>query len=88
MTHEEKQFCTQCAAYDQCGFVSRKLEYKCPDLDKFSAGMDAAISKAAKWMDDELHKYIMEGREGKPYISVALIDDFKKAMNYESLHEY
>lgn len=46
--------------------------------------MDAAISKAAKWMDDELRKYIMEGREGKPYISVALIDDFKKYMEDES----
>ena len=45
---------------------------------------DALIEKACEWLDNELPKYIMEGREGRPYISVALVDDFKKAMKYES----
>ena len=45
---------------------------------------DALIEKACEWLDNELPKYIMEGREGKPYISVALIDEFKKAMKNES----
>lgn len=38
------------------------------------------IDKACEWLDNELPKYVMEGREGRPYISVALVDDFKKAM--------
>ena len=42
------------------------------------------LDKACEWIDNELPKYIMEGREGKPYISVALIDEFKKAMKNES----
>lgn len=44
---------------------------------------DALIEKACEWMDNELPKYIMEGRNGKPYISVAMVDDFKKAMKGE-----
>lgn len=43
-------------------------------------GYEQAIKKACEWLDNELPKYIMEGREGRPYISVALVDDFKKAM--------
>lgn len=38
------------------------------------------IEKACEWLDNELPKYIFEGRDGKPYISVAMVDDFKKAM--------
>ena len=38
------------------------------------------IERVCEWLDNELPKYIMEGRDGKPYISVALIDDLKKAM--------
>ena len=43
-------------------------------------GYEQAIEKACEWLDNELPKYIMEGREGRPYISVALVDDLKKAM--------
>lgn len=38
------------------------------------------IDKACEWLDSELPKYVMGGREGKPYISVAMVDDFRKAM--------
>lgn len=41
---------------------------------------DALIEEACEWLDNELPKYIMEGRNGKPYISVVLIGDFEKAM--------
>lgn len=44
---------------------------------------DALIEKACEWLDDELPKYIMAGRESKPYISVDLVDEFKKAMKGE-----
>lgn len=44
-------------------------------------GYNFAIEQACEWLDEELPKYVMEGREGKPYISVALIDEFKKAMS-------
>ena len=44
---------------------------------------DGLIEKACEWMDNELPKYIMEGRNGKPYISVAVVDEFKKAMKGE-----
>lgn len=50
----------------------------------FIAGAEWAdltmIEKACEWLDNELPKHIMVGREGRPYISVALIDEFKKAM--------
>ena len=49
----------------------------------FALGQKDAINKACEWLDNELPKYIMEGREGRPYISVALVDDFKKAMSVE-----
>ncbi len=52
--------------------------------DCFIAGFKCAdksmIDKACEWLDENLEKYIFEGREGKPYISVALIDEFKEAM--------
>lgn len=41
-------------------------------------GYKEAIERACEWLDNELQKYIMEGRESKPYISVALMDEFKK----------
>lgn len=43
-------------------------------------GYEQTIKKACEWLDNELPKYIMGGREGRPYISVTLIDDFEKAM--------
>ena len=60
-----------------------------PDIDvrtmaAWKSGYKEAIERACEWLDNELPKYIMEGRVGRPYISVALIDDFKKAMKNES----
>ena len=46
-------------------------------------GYEQAIKKACEWLDNELPKYIMEGHNGKPYISVAMIADFEKAMKGE-----
>ncbi len=37
-----------------------------------------AIEEACKWLDENIDKYVFEGRLGKPYVSVALTDDFKK----------
>lgn len=59
-----------------------------PDIDvrtmaAWQSGYKEAIERACEWLDNELPKYIMEGRVGRPYISVALIDDFKKAMKNE-----
>lgn len=56
-----------------------------PDIDvrtmaAWQSGYKEAIERACEWLDNELPKYIMEGREGRPYISVALVDEFKKAM--------
>lgn len=47
--------------------------------------IEELIDKAAEWLDNELPKYVMEGRESRPYISVALIDDFRKAMKGDDL---
>ena len=60
-----------------------------PDIDvrtmaAWQSGYKEAIERACEWLDNELPKHIMAGREGRPYISVALVDDFKKAMKYES----
>lgn len=78
MTHEEKQFCEQCAAYSQCGFVSRKLEYKCPDLDKFSAGMQAGIAKASLWLETEWEDLGIKWVRGAQ--AAEIIGQFEKAM--------
>lgn len=59
-----------------------------PDIDvrtmaAWQSGYKEAIERACEWLDNELPKYIMEGREGRPYISVAMVDEFKKAMKNE-----
>ena len=41
---------------------------------------DNMIEKAAQWLDENIDKYVMEGRENKPYVSIVLADDFKQAM--------
>lgn len=58
------------------------------DFGAYSAGyIDGAkwadlsmVEKACEWLDENLEKYIFEGREGKPYISVVLLDNFKEAL--------
>ena len=45
------------------------------------------IEKVCKWIDDNIEKYILEGRNGKPYISVALTDDLRRAMEIEVTEE-
>ena len=62
-------------------------EIKNYDADVATAFMAGAqwadrtmINKACEWLVNELPKYIFEGRNGKSYISVAMVDDFKKAM--------
>lgn len=49
-------------------------------LEKQGEKKTEMIEKACEWLDNELPKYIFEGRDGKPYISVVMVDYFKKAM--------
>ena len=58
---------------------------KHPDIDvrtmaAWQSGYNEAIDKACNWLEEELPRYVFEGRENKPYISIAMIDNFKVAM--------
>lgn len=56
----------------------------CRAAEHFEQGAQWAdktmLEKVSKWIDDNLERYILEGRDGKPYISVALTDDLRRAM--------
>lgn len=47
----------------------------------FMDGVDWAdrtmIERACDWLDTNLERYVFEGINGKPYISVALLDELR-----------
>jgi hypothetical protein len=81
MTQEEKEFCENCPHHNDCGFISRRLEYKCDKLDDFLSGWEKAIDKAVGWLEKKAYLYVWKNCEqGEHGIHKAMLEDFRKAM--------
>lgn len=56
--------------------------------DAFEAGAEWAdrtmIDRVCEWLDSNLERYVFEGINGKPYISIVLCDDLRNAMNSDN----
>ena len=50
-------------------------------------GYNEAVENVCKWLEENLDRFVFEGREGKPYISVALEGELRKAMKGEVDHD-
>ena len=64
---------------DECG-ETQDSDLCCGFIDGWDKADETMIPRTIKWVEDNIHKYVFEGREGKPYVSVALYDDLRKAM--------
>lgn len=71
--------CCKLCGEENCGFVSRNLEYKCDKYNLYCA----AVNKACEWLIDKLYGYIEESQKysGGYYINFnSLLNDFYEAM--------
>lgn len=82
MKQEEKEFCENCPHYNDCGFISRGLEYKCDKLDDFSLGWEMAIEKTCEWLQHNVYRFYWQNyaqQEHGVYID-KMLEQFKQAM--------
>lgn len=60
----------------------------CRAAEHFIAGVMWAdrtmIDRVCEWLDSNLERYVFEGINGKPYISIVLCDDLRNAMNSDN----
>ena len=74
MTYEERKkwLCQQCGKPQQCGYVNRNLEDKCPviqeTMEGWELGWQDAIEKACEWL------------KKSTILADTTIERFKKAM--------
>ena len=72
--------CCKLCGEENCGFVSRNLEYKCDKYHLYSA----AVNEACEWLDKHSEAYMKFHIEGDStiftYDCAALVEDFCKAM--------
>jgi len=91
MTYEERKkwLCQQCGKPQQCGYVNRNLEDKCPviqeTMEGWELGYEDAIDKACEWLEKNMQDYAYCKYEGEELtdeakISNNLIKDLRKAM--------
>ena len=80
MTYEDRKkwLCQQCVKPQQCGYVNRNLEDKCPviqeTMEGWELGWQDAIDKACEWLE-ERQLIDLEAPNIDKFIS-----EFKKAM--------
>lgn len=64
-----KRYCQRCSHYNDCGFISRGLEYKCDKLDLVNIGYEYAVEDAIRWIHDHIQVYepqIEYNEDGQP----------------------
>ena len=76
----EKQLCNNCAAKENCSYISRNLESKCSFIETtmygWELGWQDSIDKAVEWLDEHLLDYWGQQNSDPSNFFI----EFKKAM--------
>ena len=84
MTRNEQIRAAAEQALKDCPYINTSLI----GFDFFVKGAmwadETMIEWVCKWLDENLERYIFDGRNGKPYISIVLCDDLRNAMNSDN----
>lgn len=54
MHKAEQNFCSKCYLHEHCGLVSRGLQHRCLDIEKFAEGYWQAVNDTAEWLKSTL----------------------------------
>ena len=62
MTKKERMTarCELCLYHADCGFITRNIQHKCPQLSEFEEGYDYAMADAIAWLKEHANEYIVD----------------------------